>query len=263
MNTILTAYERDSITRVHKNKEDYAKICPLNQRLFTDFLLFISINNYTYKSCMALKSSVYSFLIWNLENNGNTPFTSIKKIHFSRYFTYCSNDLGYSYDRVRIIKSHLCTLSDFAEHILGCQEFMPNSRGDKNRWYKFKNIVKDVEHGAEQTKLEPCNKHTFSKDDLDRLEWFLDATNNYEGIVVLHFCALGIDLLDLKRSTVETYNHRLCNKWLKFLDRYNIPFDNAFIIQCDRQVWRVATKEDIEKYEEMFTAFLGRKFVIC
>lgn len=262
MNTVLTAYERDSITRIHKNKEEYAKICPTNQRLFTDFLLFISINNYTYKTCMAMKASVYAFMLWNTTYNDNTTFYGMKKIHFSRYFTYCREDLGYSYDRIRIIKSHLSTMSDFAEHILGHQEFVPNRRGDRNKWYRFKNIVKDVDHGATQ-ESQPCNKSTFSQDDLSRLEWFLDATNNYEGIVVLHFCELGIDLLELKRSTVATYNHKLCNKWLKFLDRYNLPFDNAFIVQSDRQVWRLGTKEDIEKYEEMFTAFLGRKFTIC
>ena len=39
----LSAYERDSVTRIHKNKLEWEKICPTNQRLFSDFLLYVSI----------------------------------------------------------------------------------------------------------------------------------------------------------------------------------------------------------------------------
>ena len=86
---------------------------------------------------------------------------------------------------------------------------------------------------------------------------------NYEAIVVLHFCVLGLDLLDLKRQTLETYDNKLCNKWLRVLDKFNLPFDNVFVVRCEGRIWRLGTKEDIERYEDLFSTFLGRKFIIC
>lgn len=259
----LSAYERDSVTRIHKNKLEWEKICPTNQRLFSDFLLYISIGNYTYQTCLTIKASIYLFLLWNTQYNENTTFFSMKKIHFSRFFNYLLEQEGYSYDRVRIIKSHLCTMSDFAEHILGFYEYMPNGRGDRNKWYRFKNIVKDVEIGDEPDRIRQCNIDTFDKEDIERLEWFLKEIRNYEAIVVLHFCRMGVDILNLTIEEVEEYNNKLCNRWVKFIRNYNLPFNNAIVTQIDRRVWRVATKEDLAKYEELFTTFLGRKFIIC
>lgn len=262
--SIMTAFERDSLMRVHKNKEDYKNICQSNQVLFTDFLLYLSISDYTYGSATAMKSSVYLFLVWNSENNNNVTFFSLKKIHFHRFFRHLIEEKGYSYDRVRIIKSHLSTLSDFAECVLGLHEIIPTAKGDyHNKWFRFKNIVKDVDLGEAPYKVRVCNKHTFAKEDLERLEWFLNETKNYEAIVVLHFCVLGLDLLDLKRQTLETYDNKLCNKWLRVLDKFNLPFDNVFVVRCEGRIWRLGTKEDIERYEDLFSTFLGRKFIIC
>ena len=72
--SIMTAFERDSLMRVHKNKEDYKNICQSNQILFTDFLLYLSISDYTYGSATAMKSSVYLFLVLKSENNNNVTF---------------------------------------------------------------------------------------------------------------------------------------------------------------------------------------------
>ena len=41
----LTNFERDSINKIHKDKEIFEKLNPTNRRLIYDFLLYISIGN--------------------------------------------------------------------------------------------------------------------------------------------------------------------------------------------------------------------------
>lgn len=257
---ILTAQERNSVMTIHKEKTDFKRLSPTNQRLAGQFLLYISINNYTYHSCLAMKSTMFKFFYWNLHNNENETFYGMKKIHFRRFFMAMFAE-GFTYDRVRIMKSHLSTLSDFCEHILGHEKF--TYKLNENKWYKFKNIVIDVDLPQTQEKIVECNKHTFKQEDLDRLDWYLRETKNWQGLVVLHFANLGIDILDLTVDTVLNYGDKYCTKWVRYLERYGLPFKNAIVVQHERNVWKPATKEDIKKFEEFFTAFLGRNFIIC
>ena len=259
----LSIYERESVTKIVHYKEEVEQYCPTNLLLYQDFLVYISMGNYVYNTCLTMKASVRIFLTWNLKFNNNTTFYSLKKIHFSRFFDYCLNDCGYTFNRVNIIKSNLSILSDFAENVLGLYEFMPNARGDGNKWYRFTNIVKYVELKDTRDVIRPCNVEEFTEFELERLEWFLNETSNYEAIVVLKFCERGLGLLDLTLDEVKALNDKMCNKWVRFIENYHLPFNNAIVIQSDRKVWRTATKYDLKKYEDLFSTILGRKFIIC
>ena len=81
--------------------------------------------------------------------------------------------------------------------------------------------------------------------------------------VVLYFAHLGEDILNLTVDEVMEQGDAICKRWVRFLERYGIPFKNAIVIQFDYNTWRPATKEDLNHYEQYFSQFLKRKFIIC
>lgn len=263
MTNILTPYERNSIMTVHKEKKMFEELCPTNRKLASDFLLYISINNYTYGTCMAMKATMFKFLFWNLEHNGNNTFYSLNRADFRRFFEYLI-ETNVKYDRIRIIKSHLNSLSEFCEHILGHKQYIWTNKVIENKWYRYKNIVKEVELPENpDDKSLPSNVHTFKEEDIERLKWYLKETRDYQSYTILYFAHLGLDILNLTIEEVERDGDDICKRWLRFLERYGIPYKQAILIQSDRNAWRPATKADLLKYEELFTAFLNKKFIIC
>lgn len=263
MTNILTPYERNSIMTIHKEKKMFEKLCPTNRKLASDFLLYISINNYTYGTCMAMKATTLKFLFWNLEKNGNNTFYSLNRADFKRYFEYLIG-IGMGIDRIKIIKSHLNTLSEFCEHILGHKQYIWTNKVVDNKWYRYTNIVKEVDLPQDmEGKILQSNVHTFKDEDIERLKWYLRETKDYEAYTVLYFAHLGIDILDLTIDEVEEQGDDICKRWLRFLERYGIPYKQAILVQFERDAWRPATRKDILKYEEFFTAFLNKKFIIC
>ena len=265
IDTVLTPFERNSVMTIHKEKDVYEQLCPTNSKLARDFLLYISINNYTYQSCTAMKASLFKFLKWNLLNNNDCSFYSLKCSHFTRFFKYAYNEEKLSYDRVRIIKSHLSTLSDFCEHILGHEEYVYTNKVIYNKWFNYTNIVKNVPLPMENdtTKTVPSNIDTFPKEDIDRLKWYLAETKDYESYVILYFARMGVEILSLTINDIMEQGDEVCKRWVRYLERYGLPFKEAIVIQFERDAWRVATQEDLYKYENFFSAFLGRRFAIC
>ena len=261
----LTAYERDSIMTIHKDKEVFNKLCPTNRRLIYDFLLYISIASYTYQTCTTLKASAMKFFVWNYEYNKDTSFYSVKKSHFTNFFAYLATEEKLCYERIYIIKSHLSTLSDFCEHILGHEEYIFTNKVVHNKWFYFTNIVKYVPlpFEGEPKKAIPSNIDEFDEQDINRLKWYLIETKDYESYVVLYFAHLGVDILDLTIDDVIEQGDENCKKWVRYLERYGLPFKQVILVQFERNAWRVATQEDLCRYEGFFSSFLGKKFVVC
>ena len=262
----LTAYERDSIMTIHKDKEIFNKLCPTNRRLIYDFLLYISIASYTYQTCTTLKASAMKFFIWNYEYNKDTSFYSVKKSHFTNFFAYLATEEKLGYERIYIIKSHLSTLSDFCENIIGHKEYIWNHKVVHNKWYNFTNVVKDAVIPVAvkgEPKVLPSNINDIDTRELEKLRWYLKETKDYEAYVVLYFAHLGEDILNLTVDEVMEQGDAICKRWVRFLERYGIPFKNAIVIQFDYNTWRPATKEDLNHYEQYFSQFLKRKFIIC
>ena len=54
-----------------------------------------------------------------------------------------------------------------------------------------------------------------------------------------------------------------CKKWVRYLDKYGLPFKNAMVFQEEHNVWRPMTHEDILSYEEFFSYFIGKKVIVC
>ena len=141
----------------------YDRLCPSNQKLFADFLQYLTMNNYSYTTCLAMKSSIVRFLQWNLDYNNDTTF-----------YALCMFIDGLSYDRVTIIKSHLSTLSEFCEHALGMRKFNRNRNNQPkgNKWFKYKNIVQYVDVPMKPKKTTKSYIDTIAQKDPETLAWY-------------------------------------------------------------------------------------------
>lgn len=101
------------------------KINPINIDLMNKFLKEKStrtspttIKNY--------KSSADIFFVWNLLNNENKAFTDIKKLEFSNFFSFTTEELRWGSARNNGVRSLLSSLSIFIEKFLDDQ--YPNFR---------------------------------------------------------------------------------------------------------------------------------------
>ena len=261
----MTIFEKRTVTNITRNIEMYERLCPTNQKLIADFLQYLTMNNYSYTTCLAMKSSIIKFFQWNLDYNKDTTFYALCKIHFTRFFEYCMFVDNMTYDRAVIIKSHLSTLSEFCEHCLGMRKFKRNRNNQPkgNKWFKYKNIVQYVEVPMKPKKTTSSNIDTIAEKDIERLKWYIIETKQWDVYVVLYYAHMGIGILDLTVDDIMETGDVYCKKWVRYLDKYGLPFKNAMVFQEEYNVWRPMTHEDILPYEEFFSYFIGKKVVIC
>ena len=261
----MTIFEKRTVTNITRNIEMYERLCPSNQKLIADFLQYLTMNNYSYVTCLAMKSSIIKFFQWNLDYNKDTTFYTLCKIHFTRFFEYCMFVENTTYDRTTIIKSHLSTLSEFCEHCLGMRKFNRNRNNQPkgNKWFKYKNIVQYVEVPMKPKKTTDSNIDTIAEKDIERLKWYIIETKQWDAYVVLYYAHMGIKILDLTIDDIMETGDAYCKKWVRYLDKYGLPFKNAMVFQEEYNVWRLMTHEDILSYEEFFSYFIGKKVIIC
>jgi len=65
------------------------------------------------KTITVYGSNLTMFFSWNLLNNNNKKFTDIKKLEFSEFFSYASEELKLGSSRLNNIRSTLSSLSNF------------------------------------------------------------------------------------------------------------------------------------------------------
>jgi len=65
------------------------------------------------KTITVYESNLTMFLSWNLLNNNNKKFTDIKKLEFSEFFSYASEELKLGSARLNNLRSTLSSLSNF------------------------------------------------------------------------------------------------------------------------------------------------------
>ena len=82
----MTIFEKRTVTNITRNIEMYERLCPTNQKLIADFLQYLTMNNYSYTTCLAMESSMIKFFQWNLDYNKDTTFYALCKIHFTSLF---------------------------------------------------------------------------------------------------------------------------------------------------------------------------------
>lgn len=102
--------KREIITSDERTK----KINPKNKELMTRFLKHKAIK-VSEKTLVVYESNLLIFFTWNLLNNNNKLFTDIKKLEFSDFFYYCSEDLDLGSARRNNLRSTLSSFSSFIE----------------------------------------------------------------------------------------------------------------------------------------------------
>ena len=99
--------------------------------------------------------------------------------------------------------------------------------------------------------------------DIVRLRWYIIESKQWDAYVVFYYAKMGLDILDLTIDNIMETGDEYCKKWVRYLDKYGLPFNNAMVFQEEHNVWRPMTHEDILPYEEFFSFFFGKKVVIC
>ena len=93
------------------------KINPNNKALIDDYLSHIS-GLRSPGTIKEYRSDLRIFACYILQYLDNKDFTAISKREFSRFQSYGMNDLGWSSDRLRRVKSVISSLSNFIENVL-------------------------------------------------------------------------------------------------------------------------------------------------
>lgn len=147
------------------------------------------------KSVNAYKSNFNIFLVWNLIENDNVPFTSIKKRQMQEFFDYALTELKWSPNRYLQVYSSLSELSKFIEKFY--DEEYPN----------FKNLLMFIEKMPKETVRK---KSVFKKEELDKLmEWLGEIDKPNEQCLLALIMSSGARASELVRFTTDMidYNH--------------------------------------------------------
>lgn len=112
-----------------------AKINKQNIKLMKQFLKEKSIRTST-KTIKVYESNILIFMTWNLLHNNNKLFTDIKKIEFSDFFYFASEEMRLGSSRLNNLRSTLSSLSNFIE------KFMDEEYPD------FRNVILKVVDSA-------------------------------------------------------------------------------------------------------------------
>ena len=91
-----------------------SKILPSNLDLMEQFLKDKSIRTRE-KTITVYRSNLNIFFVWNTEHNKNKRFTDIRKIEFSNFFSFASDELKLGSSRLNNLRSTLSSFSDFIE----------------------------------------------------------------------------------------------------------------------------------------------------
>jgi len=78
------------------------------------------------KTIVVYRSNLNIFLVWNLLNNNNKKFIEIKKIEFSNFFSFASDEMKLGSARLNNIRSTLSSMSSFVEKFM--DDELPNFR---------------------------------------------------------------------------------------------------------------------------------------
>lgn len=121
-----TKYNNNLVT-----EEKLKKVCQDNLVLLSDFLEYCKASNKSPKTIYQYKNQLQIFFVWNAEKNNNIFFVNIKKRDYIRFFSYLSNDLDSSPNRVASIRSAISSLSNYVETVLD-DEFPTFKNGIKS-----------------------------------------------------------------------------------------------------------------------------------
>lgn len=94
--------------------KDWESVSSENKSLFKDFLQYLKSNDRSPQTVSQYEEWLKIFFCWNLRENENKFFVSLKRRDFIHYFGWC-RDLGMSANRIASLKSVLSSFSSEIE----------------------------------------------------------------------------------------------------------------------------------------------------
>lgn len=122
---------RQTFRKIITSDKLISQINPDNISLMKKFLKDKAIRT-SAKTITVYESNLNMFFVWNLQNNNNKFFIDIKKLEFSEFFSFASEELKLGSARLNNMRSTLSSLSNFIERFF--DEEYPN----------FKNVILKV-----------------------------------------------------------------------------------------------------------------------
>ena len=108
---------RKTFRNIITSEELVSQINSKNKELMESFLKSKSVNT-SNKTIIVYRSNLHIFFVWNLLHNSNKEFTNIKKLEFSNFFYFASEEMKLGSARLNNIRSTLSSLSSFIERLM-------------------------------------------------------------------------------------------------------------------------------------------------
>jgi site-specific recombinase XerD len=156
---------RKTYKQIITSPEVWEQVEPKNKKLIGQFLK----EKNTRSSDTTLKnyeSDLQIFFTWNFLNNNNKFFIDIKKLEFSDFFSYATNELKWGSARFSRMRSVLSSLSNFIEKFM--DEEYPNYRNL---------ILKSIENMPKSTIRE---KTILKEQQINRVFEYLEKNQEYQ-----------------------------------------------------------------------------------
>lgn len=179
---------RKTVRNKITSEELTAKINPKNIELIKKFLKEKSIRT-SPKTIVVYESNLVIFFTWNLLHNENKFFVDIKKLEFSNFFSFASEEMGVGSSKLNNMRSTLSSLSTFIEKFF--DEDYP----------AFRNVILKVVDSAPR---EVRREKTILDDEQveNLLEYFAKTDKQKACWLALAICS-GARLSELLRFTTD------------------------------------------------------------
>ena len=185
-----------------------SNILSSNLDLIEQFLKDKSIRT-SEKTITVYRSNLNMFFVWNMKHNKNKRFTDIRKIEFSNFFSFASDELKLGSSRLNNLRSTLSSFSDFIEKFY--DDVYPG----------FRNVILKV---IESSPKEERREKTILKD--EQVEELLEHLKNTDS---QQACWLALAICSGARFT------ELLNFEVDLIDENKTAFGELFL-ETTRQI---------------------------
>lgn len=235
-------------------------IHPRNKKLLLDFMEYLAYSPMARRTCQNIKTNLILFFKWNMTYNNNASFKTITKKQGDSFFLFLK-ETGYTYIRVKCVKTDICSLADYAQFNLGKNE--RHHDGSNNQWFGYNHCWREVDIQQEEPGFRKSNVSTFKEYRLEPLRFYLKSQKDYMGLVILDFCNLGADILTLQESDIaDTYP--FMEDYLKWKEQEGATYvNNVLFTKNPDGLYVPMSLSELRKYTKMFSIFLGKDFIIC
>ena len=100
------------------SEELWAQVDQENKDLLNEFREYKISTDKSAQTVYQYTAVLKLFFCWNVEHNANKVFVDIKKREFVRFFSYMTNELNASPNRIKTVRAIISSFSNFIENIL-------------------------------------------------------------------------------------------------------------------------------------------------